>query len=72
MVLEDVLARGKHTAQKRKRAQALLNAHNGMTDKENAASCGMHKRSIEEIRKHFVDKGFEACMEDILAVYQRP
>lgn len=65
LVLGDILARGKHTAQKRKRAQALLHAHNGMTDKENAASCGMHKRSIEEIRKHFVEHGFELTLNGI-------
>lgn len=64
-VLEDILARGKHTAQKRKRAQALLHAHNGMTDKENSTACGMHKRSIEEIRKHFVEHGFELTLNGI-------
>jgi hypothetical protein len=64
-ILEDILARGKHTAQKRKRAQALLHAHNGITDKENAASCGMHKRGIEEIRKHFVEHGFELTLDGI-------
>lgn len=64
-VLEDILARGKHTAQKRKRAQALLHSHNGMTDKENAAACGMHKRSIEEIRKHFVEMGFELTINGV-------
>lgn len=65
LILEDILARGKHTAQKRKRAQALLHAHNGMTDKENAASCGMHTRSIQEIRKHFVEHGFELTLNGI-------
>lgn len=62
LVLEDILARGKHTAQKRKRAQAMLHAHQGMTDKENAAICGMHTRSIQEIRKHFVEHGFELTL----------
>lgn len=64
-ILEDILARGKHTAQKRKRAQALLHAHNGMTDKSNAASCSMHERSIQEIRKHFVEAGFELTLNGI-------
>lgn len=65
LVLEDILARGKHTAQRRKRAQAMLHAHQGMPDTENAAACGMHRRSIEEIRKHFVEKGFELTLNGI-------
>lgn len=65
LVLEDILARGKHTAQRRKRAQALLQAHNGMMDKENAIFCGMHKRSIQAIRKHFVEHGFELTLNGI-------
>lgn len=64
-ILEDILTRGSHTAQKRKRAQALLHVHYGMTDQENAASCRMHKRSIEEIRKHFVQHGFELTLTGI-------
>ena len=64
-ILEDIVARGKHTAQKRKRAQAMLHAHDGMTDKENAAVCGMHERSIQEIRKHFVEHGFELTLDGL-------
>ena len=36
-----------------------------MMDKENAIFCGMHKRSIQAIRKHFVEHGFELTLNGI-------
>lgn len=64
-VLDDVLNRGKHSAQKRKRAHAMLLAHSGMTDKENSSISGMRVRSIQDMRKHFVEEGFEATLNGI-------
>lgn len=58
-ILEDIIHRGKHSAQKRKRAQAMLLAHQGVTDKSNSATSGMRVRSIEDMRKNFVEHGFE-------------
>jgi len=64
-LLEDVLNKGKHSAQKRKRAHAMLLAHQGLTDRENASISGMRVRSIEDMRKHFVEKGFELTLNGI-------
>jgi transposase len=61
--LRDILNRGKHSAQKRKRAQALLLAHEGMTDEMIAERAGMHRRGVEEIRQRFVETGFQATLE---------
>jgi hypothetical protein len=43
-LLHDILNRGKHGAGKRKRAQALLLAHEGRTDEEIAERSGMSLR----------------------------
>jgi transposase len=64
-ILEDILDRGKHSAQKRKRARAMLLAHQGMTDPENAAISGMRVRSIEDMRRHFVEMGFEPTLNGV-------
>jgi transposase len=62
-LLETILNRGKHGAQKRKRAQALLLAHEQMTDEEIAGRAGMHRRGIEQLRQRFVEDGFETTLE---------
>ena len=64
-ILEGILNRGKHSAQKRKRAQAMLLAHQGMSDTENSAVSGMRVRSIEDMRKHFVELGFELTLNGV-------
>jgi transposase len=61
--LESLLNKGKHSAQKRKRAQALLHAHNGWTDQQIVDAVGMRKRSIELLRQRFVEDGFETVLE---------
>lgn len=58
-----IINKGKHTAQKRKRAQALLLAHEGMTDEMIAERAGMHRRGVEELRRRFVEEGFPATLE---------
>ena len=58
-ILDDILNRGKHGAQKRKRARALLLAHENRKDSEIAEIVGMHYRGVEEIRRRFVEDGFE-------------
>jgi transposase len=62
-VLEDILNKGKHSARKRKRAQALLLADEQMSDEAIAERAGMHRRGIEEIRQRFVEEGFELTLE---------
>ena len=61
--LHDILNRGRHGAGKRKRAQALLLAHQGYIDEMTAERVGMHRRSIELLRQRFVEEGFEAVLE---------
>lgn len=64
-ILEDILNRGRHSAQKRKRAHAMLLAHQGKTDSENSAVSGMRIRSIEDMRKHFVEVGFALTLNGL-------
>jgi transposase len=61
--LHEIMDKGKHGAQKRKRAQALLLANEGYTDEVIAERVGMHRRGIEGIRQRFVEEGFEATVE---------
>lgn len=60
--LTDILNRGKHGAQKRKRAQALLLAHVGKKDQEIAEAVRMHRRGVEELRRRFVEEGYEVAL----------
>jgi transposase len=62
-LLKDILNKGKHSARKRKRAQALLLADEQMTDEVVAERAGMHRRGVEELRQRFVEEGFEATLE---------
>jgi transposase len=62
-LLHEIINRGKHGAQKRKRAQALLLTDEGYTDEETAGRAGMHRRGIEELRQRFVEEGFETVLE---------
>jgi hypothetical protein len=49
-ILHDIINKGRHGAQKRKRAQALLFTDEGYTDDITADRVGMHRRGIEELR----------------------
>lgn len=60
--LNGILNRGKHSAQKRKRAQALLLAHAGKKDQEIAEIVGMHRRGIEQLRQRFVEEAYETTL----------
>ena len=62
-LLRDILNKGKHGAQKRKRAQALLLADEQMSDEVIGERAGMHRRGVEELRRRFVEEGFEATLE---------
>jgi len=58
-LLNDVLNKGKHTAEKRKRAQALLLAAQNLTDDMIADRTGLSRRGLEQLRQRFVEDGFE-------------
>jgi transposase len=62
-VLHEITAKGKRGARKRKRAQALLLVNEGYTDEAAAGRTGMHRRGIEELRRRFVEEGFESTLE---------
>jgi transposase len=61
-LLQDIVHKGKHSAQKRKRAQALLMANDQAFDKDIIEAIGMHRRGIEDLRRRFVEEGFEATL----------
>lgn len=61
-LLQDILNKGKHTAQKRKRAFALLHAHQGWTDRQISEGSGMTVNAIQLLRQRFVEHGFEATL----------
>lgn len=60
--LKGILNKGKHSAQKRKRAQALLLADEGKKDQEIASIVGMHRRGVEQMRQRFVEEGYEMTL----------
>ncbi|MDR2111202.1 MAG: helix-turn-helix domain-containing protein, partial [Spirochaetaceae bacterium] len=62
-ILTGILNKGKHGARKRKRAQALVLADELLTDEEIAERTGMHRRGVEELRRRFVEEGFEVTLE---------
>ena len=51
--LNDVLRKGKCSASMRNRAQALLHAHNGLSDAAIAQATGMTSRALEKLRQRF-------------------
>jgi transposase len=62
-ILNDVLNKGKHSAEKRKRAQALLLADQSYTDDMIAERSGLSRRGLEQLRQRFVEEGFEVTFE---------
>jgi transposase len=62
-LLHDIINKGKHGAQKRKRAQALLLANEGYTDEVIAERAGIGPRGIAFLRQRFVEDGFELTLE---------
>ncbi|MDR1111760.1 MAG: helix-turn-helix domain-containing protein [Deltaproteobacteria bacterium] len=64
--LTAILNRGKHPAQKRKRAHALLLASEGSkSDKEIAKIVLMNEQSVTELRKRFSQNGFGMALNSL-------
>ena len=61
--LAEILNKGRHAAQKRKRAQALLLSNRGESDSTIADVVGMHRRGVEELRRRFVEEGFDLTLK---------
>ena len=62
-ILKGIINRGKHSAEKRKRAQALLLADQNYTDDVIAERTGMSRRGIEQLRQRFVEDSFEVTLQ---------
>jgi transposase len=62
-LLHEILSRGKHGVQKRRRAQALPLANEGYTDEMTAERAGMRRLAVESLRQRFVADGFEVTLE---------
>jgi transposase len=63
-MLKDIVNKGKHSASKRKRAQALLLANEQhYTDDVIAERSGLSRSGIERLRLRFVEDGFEVTLE---------
>ena len=61
-ILHDLVNRGKQTAEKRKRALALLLANENYTDDMIAERSGLSRRGLEQLRQRFVEEGFEITL----------
>jgi len=61
-LLNDIINKGKHTSEKRKRVQALLLANENYTDDMIADRTGLSRRGLEQLRQRFVEEGFEVTL----------
>ena len=61
-LLSSIINKGKHTSEKRKRAQALLLANENYTDDMIADRTGLSRRGLEQLRQRFVEEGFEVTL----------
>ena len=61
-VLKEIINKGKHSAEKRKRAQALMLADKNYTDDMIADRTGLSRRGVEQLRQRFVDEGIETTL----------
>src|SRR5215469_3492457 len=61
--LREIINKGKQSAEKRKRAHALLLADENYTDDMIAERSGLSRRGLEQLRQRFVQEGFETTLE---------
>ncbi len=62
--LEALTRKGTLSARRMKRALALLAADEGKTDEQIAARVRVHRTTVEEIRKRFVEEGLEIALSE--------
>lgn len=62
-VCQDVVKKLKGTSQKVKRANILLKADSGWTDAKIAEALDCRIKTVENVRKRFVEMGFEQTLE---------
>jgi len=61
-ILNEIVSKGKHSAERRKRAQALLLAEKNYTDDMIADRTGLSRRGLEQLRQRFVEEGFKVTL----------
>ena len=61
-ILRGIVNKGKRSAEKRKRANALLLAEENYTDDMIAERTGLSRRGLEQLRQRFVEEGFEVTL----------
>jgi len=61
-ILREIINKGKHSGEKRKRAHALLLAEENYTDDMIAERTGLSRRGLEQLRQRFVEEGFEVTL----------
>jgi transposase len=67
-VLEGIISKGRHSSQVYRNSYMLLNCDEGeygekITNKEICRVLKVSMRMIDRVKKRFVEKGFEACVE---------
>ena len=62
--LNDIISKGKNSAQKIKRANCLLEANNGTIDREIIKMFKTSSATIERLRKRFVEEGLESSLNN--------
>ena len=62
--LDEMTRKGKIGARKLKRAEILLKAGEGLTDRKIALHTGTSRPTVERIRKQFVLEGLDAALDD--------
>ena len=62
--LESMTSKGKVSARRMKRALVLLAADEGKTDEQIAQQARVHRTTVEELRKRFVEEGLEVALSE--------
>jgi transposase len=61
-ILKEIANKEKHSAEKRKRTQALLLAEKDYTDDMIADRTGLSRLGLEQLRQRFVEEGFKVTL----------
>ena len=70
--LQALTRKGEVRARKMKRAQVLLQTHQGATDAAIMAALGVSRPMVERLRKRFVEGGLERALKEVRVRAKRP
>ena len=65
-ICKEVVKKLKGTSEKVKRANIILKADQGWTDSKNAEALDCRTKTIENVRKRFVELGFEQTLDRVV------